>query len=265
MGRYPWAELLLLEILHAVILYPTRQRAYRVAAIAAAMYATVQIYLIPEVTDPLTVGYIAGCVIAFRYMFMAYLLFAEGPFPDHWRRVHDEVHTKADASGLDNKPSNFSLVKKLWWMVGVAHSVRMVGWVQEPRNGIPPHPPSSRRMFLRKTFLKLLINTIIVDFTTSVCALSPAFDRRVHDPTDGPETYLAAFPLLRRAPYVLSYGILLKAGVVIVHNVATLMCVGSGHSSPILWPDMWGRWGDAYTVRRLWGYVCQMTLNSLVK
>jgi len=255
MGRYPWAELLLLEVLHIIILYPTRHHAYRVAVLAAIICVTAQVYLTPEVTDPLTVTYSVGCTVAFRFMFMAYLLFAEGIFPDHWRRVRDEVNTKADASGLDNRPSNFPLTKKLWWMVDIAYSVRMIGWVQEPQSGIPSHPTPSRRAFLQKTFLKLIINTIAVDFASSVFALSPAFDSRVHDPTDAPETYLAAVPLLRRVPYVLSYAIMIGTGLGTVHNAVALVCVGLGHSSPTLWPDICGRWEDACTLRKLWGYV----------
>jgi len=119
-----------------------------------------------------------GCTIAFRFVFMVYLLFVEGSFPDHWRRDRDEIHAKADGGDLEDRPSNFPLTKKLWWMVDIAYSVRMVGWIQEPKNGIPPHPPPSRRMFLRATFLKLIMNIVAVDLTTSVFALNPAFDSR---------------------------------------------------------------------------------------
>ena len=146
-------------------------------------------------------------------------------------------------------------MKKFWWTVDIANNIRMIGWVQEPQNGIPPHPPPSRKIFLRKTFFTFITNSVIVDFTKSVLAHSPAFDCRSHDPTDGPETYLAAVPLLRRIPYVLSYGIGLGASVGTVHNVTALVFVGLGQSSPTLWPDMWGRWTDAYTMRKLWGYV----------
>jgi len=255
MGRYPWTEVVLLEVLHIIVLYPTRQHAYRVAILAAMIYLSSQIYSTPETTNPLTVTYTVGFTIGFHFIFMAYLLSADGSFPDNWRRLRDEVHAKAAGGDRGDQPSDFPLTKKLWWMVDIAYSVRMVGWIQEPRNGIPPHPPPSRRTFLWKTFLKLIINKILADFATSVLALSPAFDRRVHDPTDGPETYLSAVPLLRRAPYVLSYGVMMGTGAGVVHNAMALVCVGIFHSSPTLWPDIWGRWRDAYTLRKLWGYV----------
>ena len=255
MGRYPWAEFILLEVLYNAILYPTRQHAFRVAALAAMVCLSVRIYLTPEATDPVTLTYTVGFAIAFHFVSMAHLLFSEGPFPDHWRRVRDEVSAEADPSGLDKLPSNFPLTKKLWWMVDIAYSARMVGWVQEPRNGIPPRPTASRRTFLWKTLFKLAINAVIIDLSASVLAMSPAFDDRVHEPTDGPETYLTAVPFSHRVPYILSYGIRMGTVVEIMHNVLALVCVGLGYSSPSLWPDIWGRWGDAYTVRRFWGYV----------
>ena len=255
MGRYPWAEVILFEILHIIVFYPTRQHAYRVVVLTAMTYVAARILLTPEVTDPPSVTYTVGGTIPFHIAWTAYLLFMEGPFPDHWRRVRDEVHAKADADGSDVLPSKFPSTKKLWWMIDIAYNVRMIGCVQEPQNCLPPHPPPSRRTFLWRTFSKFIINAVIVDFTSSVFALSPAFDSRLHDPTDGPETYLSAVPLLRRIPYILAYGLLLEAGMSAIHNAMALVCVGLGYSSPTLWPDVWGRWGDAYTVRKLWGYV----------
>ena len=254
MGRYPWAKFILFEILHIAALYPTHHNAYRVVILAAMVYVAAQIYSMPKATDQVAIATVVGCTVAGHFIFITNLFFAEGSFPDHWRRVRDEVHAKADAGGADTLPSNFPLTKKTWWMLDLAYSPRMVGWVQEPRNGIPPHPPPSRRTFLWKSFLKLIKNVIISDFAQSVLALSPAFDNRVHDPIDGPETYLAAVPLLRRVPYVLSHIIRLRTSMSAVNNAIALVCVGLCNSSPTLWPDVWGRWRDAYTVRKLWGY-----------
>ena len=257
MGRYPWPEVLLFEVLHIFVFYPTHRHVYRVVVLATMIYVGAQIYPTTEVTDPLAVTFVVGFLIASRFTFTAYLLLAEGSFPDHWRRVRDEVHTSADAGGLNRLPSNLPLIKKLWWMVDIAYNPRMIGWIQEPQNSIPPHPPPSRRTFLRKTFLKSITNIVIVEFTKFVLALTPAFNSRLHDPADGPETYLAAVPLLRRVPYVLSYMIGVGAGMGVIHNFTALVCVGLGQSNPTLWPDIWGSWSDAYTLRRLWGYVCR--------
>lgn len=264
MGRYPWAEILLLEVLHIIVFYPTRHHVYRAPVLAAMTYLAAKIYLTPELTDPPSITYTVGCAIPLHFAFTAYILFAEGSFPDHWRRVRDEVHTGADASSSDNLPSNFPLMKKLRWMFDIAYSVRMVGWVQEPQNYLPPHPPPSRRTFLCKTFLKLIVNLLLADISSLLYVGNPAFDTRLHDPADGPETYLAAVPLLHRVPCVLGYGFTISVGLCAVHNIVALVCVGLCLSSPTLWPDIWGNWGDAYTVRRLWGYVFQVHSASPV-
>ena len=255
MGRFPWAEVILFEVLHIIVFYPTRQHVYRVVVFAAMIYLAAQIYSTLEVPHPLTLPYNVGFTIASHLAFTAYIMFTEGSFPDHWRRVRDEVHTKADAGGLDKLPSKLPSAKKIWWMVDLAYSVRMVGWVQQPRDCLPPPPPPSRRPFLWKTFLKLIANAVIIDLSMSINAQNPAFDSRVHDPTDGPETYLAALPFMRRVPYTVLYGMGVGASMVAAHSVVALVCVGLGYSSPTLWPHIWGRWGDGYTLRKLWGYV----------
>ena len=250
MGRIPWTKILLFELLFTIVLYPTRNHIYRVPVLAALICTTVQFFLEPEAS-----AYILGGRITQRVLFTAYLLFVEGPFPDHWRRIRDEVRAEADPDGLDNMPSNFPFTKKLWWMLDLSYSIRMVGWVQEPRDCLPPHPPPSRLTFLWKTSLKFILNSAVLDLTSLVFTQSLAFDSRMHDPTDGRETYLAAVPLLFRVPYVVAYCVKLRTGMSLAHNIVALICVGLGGSDPTFWPDFWGNWGDSYTVRKLWGYV----------
>ena len=253
MRGYLWAELLLFKVLRIVFFYPTHQHAHRVVILAAMIRVAWSIYLTLATTDSITMKFFVGNMMTGDLGVMLYLLFAEGPFPDHWRRVRDEVHAAADEDGLKKLPSNFCLTKKLWWMVDISHNLRMIGWVQEPRGYLPPHPPPSRRTFLRKTLFKLIVNIFAADVAISVLALSPAFDNRVHDPTDGPETYLTAVPFLHRVPYILSSGVRAAASAGVIHNFTSLMFVGLGYSSPTLWPDIWGRWRDAYTLRKFWG------------
>ena len=265
MGRYPWAEVLLFEVLRIIVFYPTRHRIHRIFLLAAMIHLAAKIFLTPEVTVPLTLTYTVGGTIPFYFAFTLYILWAEGDsFPDHWRRVRDQVRTEASPTESDNLPSNFPLTKKLWWMLDIAYSTRMIGWNQEPRKCLPPRPPPSRGTFLWKTFLKLVVNAALVDLTTLVFAGSPAFDSRVHDPTDGPETYLAATPFLLRVPYILAFGVMMVGGFSSLHNVMALVCVGLGRSSPTLWPDIGGRWEDAYTLRKFWGCVNRTSLCCFI-
>ena len=247
MGRYPWAEMLLFQVLFTIAFYPTRNRLYRVAVFAAMAYVVAKIYSTPEVTNPLFTGYYLGFRIALHFAFAAYVMCAEGSFPDHWRRVRDEVQGEANASGLDNLPSNFPVTKKLWWMIDLSTSFRMVGWVQEPRDCLPPPPPPSRSTFLWKSLLTLILSVVMQDLT-NLFPRSPAFE-------SGPETTIGELPVLRRLPYVLAFGCKVVVGIYYMQSILGLISVGLGGSSPSLWPNMTGRWGDAYTVRRFWGYV----------
>ena len=260
MGGTLWAKFLLLELLFTIVLYPTRHRVYRAIVLAALIYVAAQSFREPRTIGgklPLTSR------VASRAAFTAYILFAEGSFPNHWRRVRDEVDSKAGPNDPDNPPLNFPLIKKLWWMLDLAYSFRMVGWVQEPRNSLPPRPPPSRLTFLWKTFLKFILNYAVLDLTSLVFSQSPAFDPRVHDPTDGPETYLAAVPLLHRVPYGLVFCAKVEAALCAAYNIAALACVGLGGSDPTLWPEIWdwGNWRDAYTLRNVWGYVYPPTFH----
>ena len=98
MGPYPWAEILLFKLLHTVALYPTRQLIHRPVVLAAMVYVATQIFLRMEIAEPLGIGYGVGFQIALHFELIAHLLCAEGPFPDHWRRVRDdlEVHAKTE-------------------------------------------------------------------------------------------------------------------------------------------------------------------------
>ena len=195
MGRYLWAEVLLFEVLHIIALYPTPHHARRVVILAAMVCIAAQVNLTPEANVPLVVLSGMASHIFTTFTFTVYVLYAEGSFPDHWRRVRDEVREKSDAGDLDDLPSNFPLTKKLWWMLGLAYSIRVIGRVQEPRPcHSSPRPPPSRQVFLWKTFLKLTVNVTIFDLTTLTFPQNPALDSRAHDPTDGPETYFTVVP-----------------------------------------------------------------------
>jgi len=47
----------------------------------------------------------------------------------------------------------------------------------------------------------------------------------------------------------------LYAGFTCFHSVLAVVAVGTGLYEPRLWPGPFGRWKDAYTIRRFWEYV----------
>ena len=111
-------------------------------------------------------------------------------------------------------------------------------------------------MFLLGASLKLITNLIIVDLVGSVTARSPPSNSHLpHDSINFLNVVFSVAPLLRHAPFVVGLAVVTGAALEATHNLAALVFVGLGLSSPTLWPDVLGHWGDAYTVRKLWGYV----------
>ena len=43
-------------------------------------------------------------------------------------------------------------------------------------------------------------------------------------------------------------------GLTITHTLLSIITVAGGWSEPDRWPPLFGRWGDAYTIRKFWGY-----------
>ena len=122
-----------------------------------------------------------------------------------------------------------------------------------------PHPSTSRRMFLQKPFLKLVINTIIVDFASSALALScTRLHRWIRNlPCRGPTLAPCTIhPVMRNCDGN--------------QDERSAQCLGFSvcrprSLKPTLWPEIWGLRGDGYTLRKLWGCVCWRTFHSLVK
>lgn len=263
MGRYLWVKFLLFCILRVATFYPTHGRGYRVLVLSATISVAAHICL--ETTEPIPLLYYVGAVTASHLTFIAYILGAEETFPNHWKRVRDGVFAESDASASNNSPSDFPFKKKFWWMLDLAHSPRMVGWVQQPQNCLPACPSSSRGIFLQKTFLKLILNVVINDVLTFVYVPSPPFDPHFpQDSTYVPKTVFATTSLLHHAPYVLAFGVMTATSLSAAHNIAALTLVGLGNSSPTLWPDLWGNWGDAYTIRKLWGRTWHQQMRPML-
>ena len=76
----------------------------------------------------------------------------------------------------------------------------------------------------RMTSLKLTMNVATTDSMFSMTARNPAFDSNLHDPADGPETYLAAVSLLHRTPYVRACAFSTGAMISMTHTVQASVC-----------------------------------------
>lgn len=68
-------------------------------------------------------------------------------------------------------------------------------------------------------------------------------------------TSFAALPFHQRCLTVYFFGAAGYATIYVQYTLLSIVCVMSGFSEPKRWPDLFGKWRDAYTIRRIWGYV----------
>ena len=115
---------------------------------------------------------------------------------------------------------------------------------------VPPPFKGTRAQFLLHRFKQFLWSFILTDLTESY--IYPYFHLYVPEPTDAPlPTGFSGF--LLHSWNLLTWLAMTYAILKMYYEVASLLAVGLGISRPEDWPDMFGNWADAYTVRRLWG------------
>ena len=247
-GQFPWNLLVLLQILHLSVCYPTKN-AYLRQWLLAPTAVAVAIYLFSK--NACLEGmnaYFTGINITLPLCSTIYLVYIQNGFTDFWRRVKDESN-----GDEKNSPSKFSFRKKIGWALDLNLGMRRIGWVQEQRHALPPRPNCSRAAFLRSRIFYGLVQFLARDLIITYQTGNPSFDHRVHPDTDGPETYIGRLPLLWRIPDLLSWSLYLSSMLSLPHIAAAVACVGVGISEPAEWPFMFGSPKDAYTVRRFWG------------
>jgi hypothetical protein len=136
---------------------------------------------------------------------------------------------------------------RLKWGLQLFFSGRGVGWTHEPRSVLPPHPTLSRIQFVMSRLGWLITYLLINDVVTILVRKSPFFVKGALP--------FALQPLEWRFWSTLLFAIGTSVHITIPHLVCSIICVGSGFSRPDMWPHLFGKWSDAYTIRRFWGYV----------
>ena len=113
---------------------------------------------------------------------------------------------------------------------------------------MPPYPTCTRLSFVVLRGLKLAWYLFLVDIWHVWMDFNPRFRL----------TYGAAREAYASRPWLLVFNCFWFIagahciGIVLYESVA-LMAVALGMSEPRVWPVAFGKWRDAYTVRRFWG------------
>lgn len=235
---------ILFELLSIATCYPTSNTYIRKWILAPSMIAIA--WLVWTQSPPLSdaAAYAIGSTMSFQLCGMTHLVYVQSGFPNFWKRVKDG----------EESPTSFSLIRKIGWMLDLSLGVRKVGWVQEARGALPPRPKfDSRAAFVVSRIAYAALHFLIVDLAATFMAGNPAFDTRVHVPTDGAETYLRAQPLSLQVLNIVIWGFVQVCSLTAIFDVVAALSVGLNQSKPEDWPSMFGNFKHAYTVRAFWG------------
>lgn len=142
--------------------------------------------------------------------------------------------------------ASMTFLKRVYWVLCAACNNRGIGWsFQVPY--IPPLPSLDRYQFLKRRARQLLWNLFLVDVAQTYQRLNPLFSLKGDEAKSlwSQGYVLGCLNILGHL--TVSWGMLN-----INYNTLSLVCVASGLSEPQNWPDTFGKWNDAYTVRRFW-------------
>ncbi|KAI9056449.1 hypothetical protein FKP32DRAFT_1585712 [Trametes sanguinea] len=144
-----------------------------------------------------------------------------------------------------------SLAARIWSMLCMIHNNRLIGTNAQVAN-VPPAFKGTKGQFLWRRLQQLLIGLTALDLVGSFIHthhhLYMPDIAPLHFPS-GPLGYLMRSGCTA-IWLVMSY-LYLKLSYVILSMFAVATGLGNGH--PEDWPDLFGSWSEAYTVRHLWG------------
>jgi hypothetical protein len=141
--------------------------------------------------------------------------------------------------------SNSGLWSRLKWGAKLFFGARGVGWTHEPRPALATHSHPTRPQFLLSQ-LSWLIGCVLINDAFSILMRADPFLVK-HAPP------FAEQPLHWRCWGVVLFAVSSTVNVLIIYITSSFVIVGAGLSKPSMWPPLFGKWVDAYSVRKFWG------------
>jgi hypothetical protein len=162
------------------------------------------------------------------------------------RDVQKEIRMEGQKLGeIENEPFK----ERLKWSASLMMGQRGLGWI-DPSAPKVPHIPSAptegRGALVRAKLRELAFNVIMFDLLGFLNRANPCFKQNG-----------APFgeSFLWRLLLALGFGAGEYLVLTTLHCVYCILSVGFGLSEPRHWPSLFGSVSEAYTIRRLWGYV----------
>ncbi|KAH9922491.1 membrane bound O-acyl transferase family-domain-containing protein [Fomitopsis serialis] len=188
--------------------------------------------------------YPTGCILMIQAFTAVYLLWMTDP-------ARDFRHERDYAA-----PEELSFLRRVYWALCIMNNPRGVGWTCQVAN-VPPLPTEARWPFVRRRLRRAIYWYMLLDIFQNYEQRNPLFSLRGEDVSVSSQGYL-----LR--PVNIFVRVASVAGsIAMQHALLAAAMVAFDLSLPRDWPDIYGRWSDAYTVRRLWGRSYHQSLRRL--
>ncbi|KAG2145201.1 membrane bound O-acyl transferase family-domain-containing protein [Suillus clintonianus] len=186
------------------------------------------------------VDYMLGSTIACYAMNSFYLLLLGRPLENF--TIEDKGNEK---------------VHKSWWkrILHVAHvmqSPRGVGWNYQVKN-VPAAPRQPRHLFVLSSTLRAVCHAILFEVARLYVWYNPAFS--------SPTVEIQTRSYVARCADTTAFIGLTYWGLNAGYFAIAAGSVALGLNEPRMWPDLFGSWRDAYTIRRAWGRTWHQTLK----
>ncbi|KAF9226390.1 hypothetical protein BS17DRAFT_777171 [Gyrodon lividus] len=145
-------------------------------------------------------------------------------------------------------------LQRFVWVVCMCHCPRGVGWSFKV-NHVPPASTRSRASFVTWWLLRAVVQYTIFEAALVYSRYNPPFTS---------SATIVAQPYVMRCISVIAFVARTYAGVNCLYFIAAAITVAAGLYEPRSWPDVFGRWRDAYTVRRFWGRTWHQLLRRFL-
>ncbi|KAJ3747092.1 hypothetical protein DFH05DRAFT_1521426 [Lentinula detonsa] len=146
-----------------------------------------------------------------------------------------------------DEPRKRSFWRRALWTWCIVHSPRGIGWNYQVLS-VPPRPlPCSKWAFIRSRILQVVKFYILMDIAQSYIRLNTLFTNPPPNASITSQGWL--LQMISGAAWMTTP----YAGMSMQYCLFAVASVGLGFSNPEDWPDTYGTWKHAYTVRNFWG------------
>ncbi|KAG2344223.1 hypothetical protein BDR05DRAFT_882776 [Suillus weaverae] len=133
--------------------------------------------------------------------------------------------------------------KRFIWAAQLCGSPRGVGWNHQVKN-LPEPTTKSRQEFVLSRLMSAARHFVWFDLAQFYINNNPAYKSAAA---------FASQNFIRRILACSGYLVFYYCMGVIVHSLIAALAVSCTSSKPSSWPNIFGKWEDAYTIRRFWG------------